>query len=225
MKSESKACYDEFMKKNLGFTLIELLVVIAIIAILAVVVVLTLNPAQLLAQSRDSNRISDMATLKSALGLYTTDQSGTTGFSLGNSGICYNSTPGATTTLYAPNVSGTWAATTTCAAWLATATSISTSSGRSVNGTGWLPVNFASTTSGSPIGVLPVDPINTDGTGSTKSLGALFYGYDTNGSTFKISAFIESAKYSTNGSNDVESNVYDGGINNYVYEQGSNLAL
>ena len=42
--------------KRSGFTLIELLVVIAIIAILAVVVILTLNPAQLLAQARDSTR-------------------------------------------------------------------------------------------------------------------------------------------------------------------------
>src|SRR6185437_16819322 len=61
-----------------GFTLIELLVVIAIIAILAVVVVLTLNPAELLRQARDSNRTSDFATLKSALGLYGADVSTTT---------------------------------------------------------------------------------------------------------------------------------------------------
>src|ERR1039457_302059 len=60
-----------------AFTLIELLVVIAIIAILAVVVVLTLNPAQLLAQSRDATRVSDMATLNSALSLYQIDHGGT----------------------------------------------------------------------------------------------------------------------------------------------------
>ena len=45
-----------------GFTLIELLIVIAIIAILAVVVVLVLNPAELLRQSRDSQRLSDIST-------------------------------------------------------------------------------------------------------------------------------------------------------------------
>ena len=45
-----------------AFTLIELLVVIAILAILAVVVVLVLNPAELLKQSRDANRLSDMQT-------------------------------------------------------------------------------------------------------------------------------------------------------------------
>ena len=58
---------------NKGFTLIELLVVIAIIAVLAVVVILTLNPAALLQEARDANRVSDMATLKSALSLYLAD--------------------------------------------------------------------------------------------------------------------------------------------------------
>src|SRR5271156_6624921 len=59
-------------KNKKGFTLIELLVVIAIIAILSVVVILTLNPAELLRQSRDSDRISDLCTLRTALALYLT---------------------------------------------------------------------------------------------------------------------------------------------------------
>jgi len=206
-----------------GFTLIELLVVIAIIAILAVVVILTLNPAELLRQSRDSSRISDMATLKSALGVYSEDQSSASTFSLGTSTICYNSTYATTTNIYTPSVSGTWGVTTTCAAWFASALSIGTTTGRAVNSTGWLPVNFSSISAGSPIGALPVDPLNTDGTGASKANGAFFYGYITNGTTYKLSAFMESAKYSTNGSNDVETN--DGGLNPYVYEQGSNEAL
>jgi len=70
---------------------------------------------------------------------------------------------------------------------------------------------------------LPIDPLNVDGTAATKAAGAFFYGYITNGSTYKLSAFMESAKYSTGGANDVETP--DGGINNYVYEQGSNTAL
>ena len=56
------------MKK--GFTLIELLIVIGILAILATVVVLVLNPAQLLAQARDSQRMSDLGSLKNAIALY-----------------------------------------------------------------------------------------------------------------------------------------------------------
>ena len=58
-----------------AFTLIELLVVIGIIAIIAVVIVLVINPAQLLMQTRDSNRISDMAAMMEALPTYITDQS------------------------------------------------------------------------------------------------------------------------------------------------------
>jgi type II secretory pathway pseudopilin PulG len=50
-----------------AFTLIELLVVIAITEILSVVVMLTLNPAELLRQSRDSTRIADMGTLNTAV--------------------------------------------------------------------------------------------------------------------------------------------------------------
>ena len=71
-----------------GFTLIELLVVIAIVAVLSVVVVLTLNPAELLKQARDSTRIADMSTYKSAISLYLTD---VTSPSLGSSTIprCY----------------------------------------------------------------------------------------------------------------------------------------
>src|SRR3989338_10096227 len=78
------------MKGNTtGFTLIELLVVIAIVAVLSVVVVLALNPAELLRQARDSNRISDLATLKSALSFYSTDVSGNALYSLGNGANCY----------------------------------------------------------------------------------------------------------------------------------------
>src|SRR5271163_765603 len=106
------------MRKNnkfrKGFTLIELLVVIAIIAILAVVVILTLNPAELLRQARDSNRESDFATLKSAIGLYSADVSTTTwlcGYSCVSTTTIFLSA--ATTTVTVPQfvsnaTSGSW---------------------------------------------------------------------------------------------------------------------
>jgi prepilin-type N-terminal cleavage/methylation domain-containing protein len=83
-----------------GFTLIELLVVIAIIAILAVVVILTLNPVELLRQSRDANRLSDMSTLSDALNVYSVDQSGNPAFSMGQASTTYVSVfdPTATST-------------------------------------------------------------------------------------------------------------------------------
>ena len=58
--------------KNQGFTLLELLIVIAIIAILSVILVLVLDPSETLKKSRDSQRMSDLSTIKTALGLYST---------------------------------------------------------------------------------------------------------------------------------------------------------
>jgi prepilin-type N-terminal cleavage/methylation domain-containing protein len=78
------------MHNRHDFTLIELLVVIAIIAILSVIVILTLNPAQLLMQARDSNRISDMSTLNDVLGV---DEASVTSGTLGNTSTTYISIP------------------------------------------------------------------------------------------------------------------------------------
>jgi len=50
-----------------GFTLIELLVVIAIIGVLAAVILVAINPAERLAQSRDSGRKNDIGQLATAL--------------------------------------------------------------------------------------------------------------------------------------------------------------
>ncbi|MFA6495055.1 MAG: type II secretion system protein, partial [Candidatus Paceibacterota bacterium] len=59
-----------------SFTLIELLIVIGILAVLVAAIVITLNPAQLLAQARDSKRQQDLSALTQALNTITTlDQS------------------------------------------------------------------------------------------------------------------------------------------------------
>ena len=164
-----------------AFTLIELLVVIAIIAILAVVVVVTLNPAELLRQARDANRLSDLATLNSALSLYATDQSGSQTFSLGNASSVYLSLPDASSTctnLGLPTSSGSFTY----------ACSSSTSSKSITNG--WIPVNLSLISSGSPLGALPIDPTNQSSSG-------LYYTYYTNGTQFEVTALFESQKNKT----------------------------
>ena len=57
------------MRKNEGFTLVELIVVIAIVAVLAGVLMLAINPAALLAKSRDAKRMEDLDVLNKAITL------------------------------------------------------------------------------------------------------------------------------------------------------------
>ena len=175
--------FSIFMISRKAFTLIELLVVIAIIAILAVVVVLTLNPAELLRQSRDANRVSDMSTLTDALGIYTEQSGG----AMGSSSVVYISIPDpiATSSLgdqcQGLGLSSLGGDTYHCAA---------SSTFRNTDGTGWIPVDFQNISIGTPLSSLPVDPTNTTSTG-------LYYTYMTNGTTgYQITYGTESQKYS-----------------------------
>jgi hypothetical protein len=179
-------------------------VVIGIVAVISVVVVLTLNPAQLLRQARDSNRLSDLNTLTKAVSLYETDQPGG---SLGTASTTYFSIvdPAATST------QGTDCANTgltppsgwayRCAA---------SSSLRKTDGTGWVPVNFDQM-SFKALAALPVDPTNTTSSG-------LYYSY-TPGGSFALTATLESDKYLTTKAKE------DGGYDPGRLEMGSNLAL
>ncbi len=224
-------------KKKQGFTLIELLVVIAIIAVLAIVVVLTINPVELLRRSRDSNRISDLSMIQTAISLYLADVSST---SMGTAATCYLQYAGASApaTVYefpnaVTNENGaltgyTVTATTTCAQWFTsqTATTIASSS-RAVNSTsGWIPINLSLISSGAPIREWPADPAYSAGaTGSGNANAGHFYSYipgSTNNS-YKVAAKMESSLYSYGGTSDEEST--DGGSDPAIYEQGSNLAL
>jgi prepilin-type N-terminal cleavage/methylation domain-containing protein len=201
-------------KSKKGFTLIELLVVIAIIAILAVVVILTLNPAELLRQARDSNRVSDFATLKSALGLYAADVNTTTAM-YGTSDALYTANASATTTSSTYEGAANWGFSGTgSTSTNLYATALVTSTSRAVNGTGWIPLNLSAISSGAPIGSLPVDPTNS---------GGFMYVYAATSTSYKLAAKTESAKYSFNGPNDIEST--DGGNSSNTYEQGTNLSL
>jgi prepilin-type N-terminal cleavage/methylation domain-containing protein len=176
-----------------GFTLIELLVVIAIVAVLAVVVLLTLNPAQLLKQARDSNRVSDLATLKSALALYLADVSSPT---LGTTTNCYVHPSSTITAAGCGRFTG------------GTATGTASNA---VDGSGWIPVNFNSISSGAPISVVPVDPVNN---------ASFYYSYRASSSlTYELTAAMESTKYGFGGSGDVVTN--DGGNQTSSYEVGT----
>ena len=170
-----------------SFTLIELLIVIGILAILVAAVVVTLNPAQLLAQARDSKRQQDLSALNQVLNtIYALDQ--TTSF--GTSSTIYTSLPDSTTTC------ASWNLPSLPSGWQYHCSPTSTL--QNTDGTGWIPVNFK-TTGVVSLASLPLDPINT-------SLTGLFYTYVSGGS-FQLASHFESAKYQLTQGSDAMSTV------------------
>ena len=152
-----------------GFTLVELLVVIGILAILTAAVVVVLNPAELLKQSRDAQRLSDFDALRSAISLY----------------LSTASVPsfGATSTAYAM-VAGS-------PACHGLTMSCTTNASTVITGTGWVPINFGELTGvglSSPLSALPTDPTNS---GNYYYAGA----FDTTNKYYELDSVLESNKY------------------------------
>lgn len=182
-----------------GFTLLELLIVISILAILSTVVILVLNPAEYLKQARDSQRISDLSVLNSALALYLSTAAT---ISLGTCDVGYYYCSTAT----AGNLPGT------------TAVACDSNSTSTAIGTGgWIPADLSTIPGGSPISRKPTDPSNT---------ATLKYGYACNSSSqYELNAKMESDKYKSGGPGDIEINSKDGGDNSNVYETGTLLTI
>ena len=221
-----------------GFTLLELLIVISIIAILSVALIFVLNPAETLKKSRDAQRISDLATLKSALGVYTTStttpylggvssnttcKTGTGGGTYGASSKVYYSVSTANTITDTAFDMGSGST--------PSAGQVSVTANTLTDGTGWIPVNFDSLIGGSPISNLPIDPINTVTVASTTGILATasvspdyVYRYACNGDslTYEIDAILESSTYTTGAGNKMTT---DGGNSNNYYEVGTNLKI
>ena len=183
-----------------GFTLIELLIVIAVLTVLATAVILVLNPAEILKQARDSTRISDMATLNSSIALYLADLK-----SPGIGGVNDSACSSATARITAAG-----------GACPFNNASCSTNASTTVNGAGWVLVDFINISSGSPLSRLPIDPVNST---------TYFYAYACDGLSYELNANMESTKFAKDGGSDVESNTKDGGDNNDWYEIGNDPGL
>lgn len=194
-----------------GFTLVELLIVIAIIVVLGAIVVLVINPVELLRQSRDSSRIADMGTLDLAIAQFAALNHGG---SLGQASTTYVSVPDPVATSTAGDQCQGLGLPALPIGWVYHCAASSTY--RKTDGTGWIPVDFATMSSGSPFGTLPVDPTNATSSG-------LYYTYAVSGSQYELTSVFESSKYGLNGSADKVST--DGGILPDTYEVGTDLAL
>jgi len=166
-----------------GFTLVELLIVITILAALAAAVVVVLNPAELLAQARDAQRLSDMTTMRDAVNLYISQTAAPLlcGGTVANPGICV---PAGNCTFLGTNSPFGAPPGAACPSPIALPAL------RAVTNTGWIPINFAGMPGGSPIAVLPIDPVNN---------ATFFYAYraDTPTRTFRLVTRLESIRHRT----------------------------
>lgn len=215
-----------------GFTLLELLIVVVIISILAIAVLFVLNPAETLKKSRDAQRFADLGTLKNTIAIYITTKptayiggastnstckTGTGGGSyIAGSKIFYSThndqitltdgtLDGGTSSLPGPGQSAT------------------AQSNALVDGNGWIPVDLASISGGSPISNLPVDPINTISSASAIANTDKVYRYACNATemTFEIDAVLESSAFTV----EDDRRVKDGGNNSNYYEVGTNVQI
>jgi len=203
----STGCASRFAARLTGstrvkaaFTLVELLIVIAILAVLAAAVVIVLNPAELLAQARDSQRITDLKTTKDAIDLFILDNPSA---SLGTAQKVYVSLPDAAAPLCTNNLVNLPTLPVGWSYQCAAEANI-----RNTDGTGWIPLNLGNINGGSPIPYLPIDPQNDAVTGR-------YYTY-TMGGSYQLSALMEAQKSFA---------IKDGGFFPEMFETGSDLSL
>jgi len=212
-----------------GFTLLELLIVIAIIAILSVVLVIVINPAETLRKSRDAQRISDLSTLKTALGIYLTSTSTPYLGGLTSNAKC-KTTPttawgsSGTFGLYYSLPSSSAITDATLDGSTAVTPAVQVATPGLTDGTGWIPVNFDTLVSGSPVSNLPIDPTNTVSSLSGVASTDLVYRYACSVTplAFEIDATLESTEYTTGTGSKLTT---DGGNNSNLYEVGTNLKI
>ena len=184
------------MKTKKGFTLLELLIVIGILAILSTTIIIVINPAQLLKRARDSQRISDLNTMKTAIAYYITEETGTL-----NIGNIY------TANTYADLVDVNCGAS-------APAPAVTFTTG----GSGWIPIDFDGLSGGSPIGSLPHDP-NITAIAATPGRYYVYMVGNTTNFTFKLVANMESTMYGSGGTAETD----DGGTDATLYEVGTSM--
>lgn len=227
------------MNKNeaKGFTLLELLIVIAILAILSVTLVLVLNPAETLRKSRDTQRMSDLAQVKTALGYYMTNTPNpflagvsNAACQTGNDGWTGDAVTGRIYYSYPSDIGGLGASDISDAsldgvvAFTLGATQVLSASVGLNDGNGWLPVNLTGVTGGAPISNFPIDPVNTINDITNVATSDLVYRYACNSTnlTFEIDARLESTEFTSGTTNKMDR---DGGNNAGLYEVGTRLDI
>ena len=188
-------------RKGRAFTLLELIIVIAVVSVLASAAAIIINPAEILAEARDAERISDARLLYQNISLLKNSNprtffgsQKTVYISLpDDAGVSCPSHPGL------PSLPSDWSY--RCAPSF---------SFREVGGSGWIPANLLSISGGSPISSLPIDSDNTSASGR-------YYMYIPDGLAFAVAP--ESVKHLRGTA------TRDGGYDFIRYEVGKDLSV
>jgi prepilin-type N-terminal cleavage/methylation domain-containing protein len=191
------------MEKNKGFTLIELLITVAIISAISTALAIILNPAELLRQARDADRIVDITNANNAVAQYKVSLPDN---SIGDPFTIYLSLPDTNA-----DCTGHPSLPTPPFGWAYACKPEATY--RNIDGmTGWLPINFGTAPAGAPFSTLPTDRTNDPASG-------LYYTYALapgNPDKWKLSITPESSKHD-------RLITEDGGIDALRYEVGNGL--
>jgi prepilin-type N-terminal cleavage/methylation domain-containing protein len=197
--------------KKVGFTLIELIVVLAIIGVLVGILVAVIRPQQIFARLRDTQRQSDLNRLANAIQTYIAEFAQNPSAIVltgdlparGISGCLGVSTP---TIYYSANTQPPFSISISSPSG-GTFTRGRPSTSTAVDGTGWLPVNFASATTLN-LTALPIDPRNS----AYNANPSYYYTYACNRDlNFELNANLE---VMTDAERD------DGGDSTVLYEVG-----
>lgn len=206
-----------------GFTLLELLIVIAVIAVLSAILIFILDPTETLSKSRDAQRISDMGSLKTAIGIYLTTTIG--GQLDGISGTKQDKCLGGagTKSVFLSVATGAPTVTAPLPAGFTAFVQTAAASSSAIDGTGWIPVNLGAITGGSPISNMPLDPSNTVAAGGAIADTDLLYRYACKKSplTFELDAKLESIAFTATDNRGSK----DGGNNATLLEVGTDTTI
>ncbi len=179
-----------------GFTGIELLIVVGAISLLIYSIIITLQPIEILKESRDTERLADLGVLSSALNYHLANSSSS---KLSNSEDFSCDLHFGASSKTAEN--SPWSNKTLAHGGIF-----------ELDGSGWIAIDLTTSNIGLYDEHLPKDPLNNE---------KFFYAFSCDEllRSFELNANLESKRFRSEGSEDKESK--DGGDNSYWYEIGN----
>jgi len=181
------------ISKKSSFTLVELMIVLAILAILAAVIIFAIKPGNIIDQTNDYKRVSDLNNISKSINYLNTIQLGL--LNLGSPTTIYVSLPDNTST--------------TCNSYALPSLPTgyiyackNTTDYKKNDATGWIPINFRESDNSNILSSLPVDPTNNL---------TYYYTYFPGGS-FELTAQLTKGR---------DSSINDNGNSTLLYETGT----